>query len=52
MYVVGRNTFIRAGCTFIDFNLLPVLICAIDENETLALPIVSFWESVLSIIAG
>ncbi len=35
MCVVGRNTFIGAGSTFTDFNLIPVPIRAIDGNGEL-----------------
>jgi UDP-N-acetylglucosamine diphosphorylase / glucose-1-phosphate thymidylyltransferase / UDP-N-acetylgalactosamine diphosphorylase / glucosamine-1-phosphate N-acetyltransferase / galactosamine-1-phosphate N-acetyltransferase len=37
MCVVGRNTFIGAGCTFTDFNLLPAPIRAIDGSHRLSL---------------
>ena len=37
MCVVGRNTFIGAGNTFTDFNLIPVPIRAIDGNGELKL---------------
>ena len=33
MCVSGRNTFVGAGCTFTDFNLLPVPIRALDGNN-------------------
>ena len=36
MCVVGRNTFIGAGTTFTDFNLLPVPIRAVDGYGELA----------------
>ena len=36
MCVIGRNTFIGAGTTFTDFNLLPVPIRAADGNGGLA----------------
>lgn len=35
MCVVGRNTFIGAGCTFTDYNLLPSPIRALDGNSKL-----------------
>jgi UDP-N-acetylglucosamine diphosphorylase / glucose-1-phosphate thymidylyltransferase / UDP-N-acetylgalactosamine diphosphorylase / glucosamine-1-phosphate N-acetyltransferase / galactosamine-1-phosphate N-acetyltransferase len=35
MCVIGRNTFIGAGSTFTDYNLLPAPIRAIDGNGTL-----------------
>jgi UDP-N-acetylglucosamine diphosphorylase / glucose-1-phosphate thymidylyltransferase / UDP-N-acetylgalactosamine diphosphorylase / glucosamine-1-phosphate N-acetyltransferase / galactosamine-1-phosphate N-acetyltransferase len=35
MCVVGRNTFIGAGTTFTDFNLLPAYIRALDGNGKL-----------------
>ena len=35
MCVVGRNTFIGAGCTFTDFNLVPAPIRALDGNDQL-----------------
>jgi carbonic anhydrase/acetyltransferase-like protein (isoleucine patch superfamily) len=35
MCVIGRNTFIGAGSTFTDFNLLPAPIRAKDGNEQL-----------------
>jgi carbonic anhydrase/acetyltransferase-like protein (isoleucine patch superfamily) len=35
MCVVGRNTFIGAGSTFTDFNLLPAPIRAMDGNHRL-----------------
>lgn len=37
MCVIGRNTFIGAGTTFTDFNLLPIPIRARDANGNLAL---------------
>jgi acetyltransferase-like isoleucine patch superfamily enzyme len=37
MCVVGRNTFIGAGSTFTDFNLLPVPLRAVDGNGRLSL---------------
>jgi len=37
MCVVGRNTFIGAGSTFTDFNLLPVPLRAIERNGKLGL---------------
>lgn len=37
MCVVGRNTFIGAGSTFTDFNLLPAPIRALDGNGQLSL---------------
>lgn len=37
MCVVGRNTFIGAGNTFTDFNLLPSPLKALDGNHTLGL---------------
>ncbi len=36
MCVVGRNTFIGAGSTFTDFNLLPSPIRALDGNARLS----------------
>lgn len=36
MCVVGRNTFIGAGSTFTDFNLLPIPIRALDGGTELA----------------
>jgi UDP-N-acetylglucosamine diphosphorylase / glucose-1-phosphate thymidylyltransferase / UDP-N-acetylgalactosamine diphosphorylase / glucosamine-1-phosphate N-acetyltransferase / galactosamine-1-phosphate N-acetyltransferase len=35
MCVVGRNTFIGAGSTFTDYNLIPSIIRALDGNEEL-----------------
>jgi carbonic anhydrase/acetyltransferase-like protein (isoleucine patch superfamily) len=35
MCVVGRNTFIGAGSTFTDFNLLPTTLRALDGNGEL-----------------
>lgn len=35
MCVVGRNTFIGAGSTFTDFNLVPIDIRALDGNDRL-----------------
>jgi carbonic anhydrase/acetyltransferase-like protein (isoleucine patch superfamily) len=35
MCVIGRNTFIGAGSTFTDFNLLPVPIRALDGENNL-----------------
>lgn len=35
MCVVGRNSFIGAGSTFTDFNLIPIELRARDANETL-----------------
>jgi carbonic anhydrase/acetyltransferase-like protein (isoleucine patch superfamily) len=37
MCVVGRNTFIGAGSTFTDYNLIPAPIKALDGNEQLKL---------------
>jgi carbonic anhydrase/acetyltransferase-like protein (isoleucine patch superfamily) len=37
MCVVGRNTFVGAGSTFTDFNLLTKPILALDGNDRLAL---------------
>lgn len=37
MCVVGRNTFIGAGSTFTDYNLIPAPILARDGNNELAL---------------
>lgn len=37
MCVVGRNTFIGAGSTFTDYNLVPAPIRAIDGRGTLSL---------------
>jgi carbonic anhydrase/acetyltransferase-like protein (isoleucine patch superfamily) len=37
MCVVGRNTFIGAGSTFTDFNLLPAPLRALDGNGMLSL---------------
>jgi carbonic anhydrase/acetyltransferase-like protein (isoleucine patch superfamily) len=37
MCVVGRNTFIGAGSTFTDYNLIPVPIRALDGNSELRL---------------
>ncbi|NJN43449.1 MAG: hypothetical protein HC806_01040, partial [Anaerolineae bacterium] len=37
MCVVGRNTFIGAGSTFTDFNLIPSPMRALDGNGELAL---------------
>lgn len=37
MCVVGRNTFIGAGSTFTDFNLLPSPIRALDGSHSLGL---------------
>jgi NDP-sugar pyrophosphorylase family protein len=37
MCVIGRNTFIGAGCTFTDYNLLPSPIRALDGNGKLGL---------------
>lgn len=36
MCVIGRNTFIGAGTTFTDFNLVPVPIRAVNGKEQLA----------------
>jgi carbonic anhydrase/acetyltransferase-like protein (isoleucine patch superfamily) len=36
MCVIGRNTFIGAGSTFTDFNLLPAPIRALDGNARLS----------------
>ncbi|MFZ5878265.1 MAG: DapH/DapD/GlmU-related protein [Chloroflexota bacterium] len=36
MCVVGRNTFIGAGSTFTDYNLIPAAIRAIDGNGNLS----------------
>jgi acetyltransferase-like isoleucine patch superfamily enzyme len=36
MCVIGRNTFVGAGSTFTDFNLLPARLKAMDGNEKLA----------------
>ena len=36
MCVIGRNTFIGAGSTFTDFNLLPARLKAMDGNGQLA----------------
>lgn len=36
MCVVGRNTFIGAGNTFTDYNLIPTPIKALDGNDRLA----------------
>jgi carbonic anhydrase/acetyltransferase-like protein (isoleucine patch superfamily) len=35
MCVIGRNTFIGAGNTFTDYNLIPAPIKALDGNEKL-----------------
>jgi UDP-N-acetylglucosamine diphosphorylase / glucose-1-phosphate thymidylyltransferase / UDP-N-acetylgalactosamine diphosphorylase / glucosamine-1-phosphate N-acetyltransferase / galactosamine-1-phosphate N-acetyltransferase len=35
MCVVGRNTFIGAGSTFTDYNLIPAVIRAMDGNNEL-----------------
>ncbi len=37
MCVIGRNTFVGAGSTFTDFNLLPAPIRAMDGNGKLSL---------------
>jgi carbonic anhydrase/acetyltransferase-like protein (isoleucine patch superfamily) len=37
MCVVGRNTFIGAGSTFTDFNLIPTSIRALDGRDELSL---------------
>lgn len=37
MCVIGRNTFIGAGSTFTDYNLIPMPIRATDGNENLSL---------------
>jgi carbonic anhydrase/acetyltransferase-like protein (isoleucine patch superfamily) len=37
MCVVGRNTFVGAGSTFTDFNLLPAPLRALDGNGKLGL---------------
>jgi len=37
MCVVGRNTFIGAGSTFTDYNLVPAPIRALDGRGTLSL---------------
>lgn len=37
MSVIGRNTFIGAGSTFTDFNLLPAPLRALDGNGKLSL---------------
>lgn len=36
MCVIGRNTFIGAGSTFTDFNLVPTQIHALDGNDHLS----------------
>jgi len=36
MCVIGRNTFIGAGNTFTDYNLIPTVIRALDGKEKLA----------------
>ena len=36
MCVIGRNTFIGAGSTFTDFNLLPAPLRALDGDEKLS----------------
>ena len=36
MCVVGRNTFIGAGSTFTDFNLIPIPLKALDGNGKLS----------------
>ncbi len=36
MCVIGRNTFIGAGNTFTDYNLIPMPIRALDGNDKLA----------------
>jgi len=36
MCVIGRNTFIGAGNTFTDYNLIPAPIKALDGNDKLA----------------
>jgi carbonic anhydrase/acetyltransferase-like protein (isoleucine patch superfamily) len=36
MCVVGRNTFIGAGTTFTDYNLLPAPIMALDGRKNLS----------------
>ena len=35
MCVIGRNTFIGAGSTFTDYNLIPSVIKALDGNDKL-----------------
>jgi carbonic anhydrase/acetyltransferase-like protein (isoleucine patch superfamily) len=35
MCVIGRNTFIGAGSTFTDYNLIPVPLRALDGNQQL-----------------
>jgi len=37
MCVIGRNTFIGAGCTFTDFNLVPAPIRALDGKDQLSI---------------
>jgi len=37
MCVIGRNTFIGAGSTFTDYNLVPAPIRALDGKDTLSL---------------
>ncbi|MEW5873477.1 MAG: multidrug transporter [Chloroflexota bacterium] len=37
MCVIGRNTFIGAGSTFTDYNLLPAPLRALDGNNKLSL---------------
>jgi len=37
MCVIGRNTFIGAGSTFTDFNLIPTPIRALDGEEQLSI---------------
>jgi carbonic anhydrase/acetyltransferase-like protein (isoleucine patch superfamily) len=37
MCVIGRNTFIGAGSTFTDFNLIPAPIRALSGDGTLSL---------------
>jgi hypothetical protein len=36
MCVIGRNTFIGAGSTFTDFNLLPAALRALDGDSNLS----------------
>ena len=36
MCVIGRNTFIGAGSTFTDFNLIPTPIRALDGKDQLS----------------
>jgi carbonic anhydrase/acetyltransferase-like protein (isoleucine patch superfamily) len=52
MCVIGRNTFIGAGSTFTDFNLLPIPIRARDGNGQLDIANRPVLGSCVDIIAA